>query len=238
MPRYKQNRLTAGAPRLFGLITLALFFAAWLMISSVQATTLYVSDTTLEANLRTGTKTDNRIIGLLRPGTRLNVLREQEGWAEVTLDDGRTGWILKRYISDRPPWRVTAERLSTQNEQLQSQLRQITSQQSELLNKNNELKKRMQTQQAALQAVSSEYTDLKDSSANYLNLKSEYENLQSQARQNKAKLEALREAHKDLKLSRGIRWFLSCAGVLLLGGLLGASMARMRRRRSGDYYRL
>ena len=238
MATCKQNRPTAAVPRLLSLITLALSFAVWLSTSGVQAASLYVSDTTLEANLRTGTKTDNRIIGLLRPGTRLNVLREREGWAEVTLDDGRTGWILKRYISERPPWRVTAEKLATQNEQLQSQLRQTTGQHRDLLNKNNELKRRMRTQQQALQAINGEYADLKDSSANYLTLKTAYENLQNQARENKAKLEELREAHKNLKLSRGIRWFLSAAGVLLLGGLLGSSMARMRRRRSGDYYRL
>ena len=74
----------------------------WLPTNAQPATTFYVSDTTLEANLRSGTSQENRIIGMLRPGTKLTLTGEQDGWAEVTLEDGRTGWILKRYLSERP----------------------------------------------------------------------------------------------------------------------------------------
>jgi SH3 domain protein len=234
MATYKPDRLIDGALRLF---CLTLFFIFLLAIPDAQATTLYVSDTTLEANLRTGTKTDNRIIGLLRPGTRLTILREMGGWAEVTLEDGRTGWILKRYLSERPPWRETAQKLGAENEQFQSQLSQIESQRRELVQKHAELKRQMDSQQQALQAVQREYEDLTNSSSNYLNLKMDYEKLQTESRQNKAKLDELQEAYKKLKLSTSIRWVLSGAGVLILGGLLGSSMARLRRRRSGDYYR-
>ena len=87
-----------------------------------------------------------------------------------------------------------------------------------------------------LQVIRRKYEELKNSSSNYLNLKMAYENLQTEARQNKANLDEVQEAYKKLKLSTNIRWFLSGAGVLLFGGLLGSSMARMRRRR--DYYKL
>jgi SH3 domain protein len=235
MAKYRQNRLIAGACRL---LSLTLFFTVWLPSPGVQATTLYVSDTTLEANLRTGTKTDNRIIALLRPGTRLTILREKGGWAEVTLEDGRTGWILKRYIAERPPWRETAEKLAAENEQLKSQLRNIGGENRDLVQKQAGLERQLSSQQQALQDISREYKELKTSASDYLNLKVAYENLQTEARQSKAKLDQVEKAYKDLKLSATIRWFLSGAGVLLLGGLLGSSMARMRRRRSGDYYRL
>jgi SH3 domain protein len=105
MVTHKQNKMTVQALRLFGL---TLFFTVCLPSLSSFAATLYVSDTTVEANLRTGTQQENRIIALLRPGTQLEVLSEEDGWAEVTLADGRTGWILRRYLSERPPWRVTA----------------------------------------------------------------------------------------------------------------------------------
>ena len=233
MDTRKQTRLTVGAIRL---LSLTLFLTVWLPSQNAHAATLYVSDTTLEANLRTGTKMDHRIIGLLRPGTLVNLVREEDGWAEVSLEDGRTGWILRRYLSDRPPWRVTAQNLAAKNEQLQAKLSKIGGEHRELIQKDAELKKQVDSHQQELQVVRRKYEELKNSSSNYLNLKMAYENLQTEARQNKAKLEEVQEAYKKLKLSTNIRWFLSGAGMLLFGGLLGSSMARLRRRR--DYYKL
>jgi SH3 domain protein len=220
------------------LFSLTLFFTVCLPSVSSSAATLYVSDTTVEANLRTGTQQENRIIALLRPGTQLEVLSEEDGWAEVTLADGRTGWILRRYLSERPPWRVTAEKLATENEQLRAQVGTIKGGNQDLLQKNKELQKQVDLQQRELEKVSRNYEELKNSSTNYLNLKMAYENLQKGARQSNAKLDKLEKAHGKLKTSTGIRWFLSGAGVLLLGWVMGSSVARLRRRRSSDYYKL
>ena len=234
MVTHKQNKMTVQALRLF---TLTLFLTVCLPSLSSSAT-LYVSDTTVEANLRTGTQQENRIIALLRPGTQLEVLSEEDGWAEVTLADGRTGWILRRYLSERPPWRVTAEKLATENAQLRAQVGTIKGGNQDLLQKNKELQKQVDLQQRELEKVSRNYEELKNSSTNYLNLKMAYENLQKGARQSNAKLDKLEKAHGKLKTSTGIRWFLSGAGVLLLGWVMGSSVARLRRRRSSDYYKL
>lgn len=235
MVTHSQNKMTVQALRLFGL---TLFFTVWLPSVSSSAATFYVSDTTVEANLRTGTQKENRIIALLRPGTELEVIGEEDGWAEVTLTDGRTGWILKRYLSERPPWRVTAEKLGTENERLRAQLATIKGGHQGLLQKNQELQKQMDLQQKELEKLRRNYEELKNSSTNYLNLKMAYENLQKGARQSNAKLDKLEKAHGKLKTSTGVRWFLSGAGVLLLGYVMGSSVARLRRRRSSDYYKL
>ena len=235
MVTHKQNKATAQALRLFGL---TLFFTVCLTSVSSSAAAFYVSDTTLEANLRSGTSQENRIIGMLKPGTQVTVVLEEEGWAKVTLEDGRTGWILRRYLSERPPWRVTAEKLGTENKQLRAQLATTKGGHQDLLQKNKELQKQVDLQQKELEKVSRNYEELKNSSTNYLNLKMAYENLQNGARQSNAKLDTLEKAHGKLKTSTGIRWFLSGAGVLLLVYIMGTSVARLRRRRSSDYYKL
>lgn len=235
MTKHKKDRVAAQA---LGILGLTLLFTFWLPSVGDPATTLYVSDTTLEANLRTGTSQQNRIIGLLRPGTRVNVLSEENGWAEVTLEDGRTGWILRRYLSERMPWRVTAQELKKENEELRARQSKIRTEHQQLIQDNSELRKQMDSQQRELQTVKQEYEELKKSSTNYLNLKMAYENLQNEARRSKAKLNELEKAYGKLKTSTSIRWFLSGAGVLMLGWIVGSSMARMRRRRSSDYYKL
>ena len=232
MNRRKQNRIAALA------FSLTLFFTLWLPTNAQPDTTLYVSDTTLEANLRSGTSQENRIIGMLRPGTKLTLTGEQDGWAEVTLEDGRTGWILRRYLSERPPWRETAEQLQKENEQLRTQLNKVRTEYQQIMQKSAEAQRQMDSQQAEFESVQREYDELKKSSTNYLNLKMAYENLQNDARQSKAKLDELEKAYGKLRTSRAIRWFLSGAGVLMLGWIVGSSMARMRRRRSSDYYKL
>lgn len=232
MVTHKYNRVGAQA------VLLALLLTLWLPRNAEPTTTVYVSDTNLEANLRTGTSQQNRIIGMLKAGTKLTLLGEEDGWAEVTLEDGRTGWILKRYLSERPPWRETALKLEKENEQLRTQLSKIRTEHRELMQKSAGLQKEINTQQGELQSVQKEYEDLKKSSTKYLNLKMAYENLQGEARQNKAKLDEVEKAYGKLKTSRAIRWFLSGAGVLMLGWIVGSSMARFRRRRSSDYYKL
>ena len=235
MVNFRQFVVNAAA-----LIFLCLTSVFTIFLPSVTdaATMLYVSDTTLEANLRSGTSQENRIIGMLKPGTQVTVVLEEDGWAKVTLEDGRTGWILKRYLSERPPWRVTAEKLATENEQLRAQVGTIKGGNQDLLQKNKELQKQVDLQQRELEKVSRDYEELKNSSTNYLNLKMAYENLQKGTRQSNAKLDKLEKAHGKLKTSTGIRWFLSGAGVLLLGWVMGSSVARLRRRRSSDYYKL
>lgn len=235
MINFKQDMVIGRAVKLLGL---TLFLTLCLPNVNGFAATFYVSDTTLEANLRTGTEKENRIIALLRPGEKLELLSEKDGWAEVTLADGRTGWILRRYLSERPPWRVTAEALSTENKQLRAQLASIKGGHQDLAQKNRELQKQVDLQQKELEKVRRNYEELKNSSTNYLNLKMAYENLQKGARQSEAKLNELEKAHGKLKTSTGIRWFLSGAGVLLLGYVMGSSVARLRRRRSSDYYKL
>ena len=53
------------------------------------ATFLYISDTTVTVNLRTGNSFGNKIVALLRPGTKVTLIQEESGWAEVALEDGR-----------------------------------------------------------------------------------------------------------------------------------------------------
>ena len=220
------------------LFALTLLLTVWIPGTGNTADTLYVSDTTLEANLRSGTSQDNRIIGMLRPGTKVTLTSEQDGWAEVTLEDGRTGWILRRYLSERPPWRETAERLQKENEQLRSKLNTVRTDYQQMMQKSTELQQKMDSQQSELLSAQTDYEELKKSSTNYLNLKMAYENLQNEARQTKAKLDELEKAYGKLKTSRALRWFLSGAGVLILGWIIGSSMARVKRRRSSDYYKL
>lgn len=180
-------------------LALALTLALSGTSHGARQVSLYVSDTTVEANLRSGINADQRIIAMLRPGTQVTLLREERGWAEVTLQDGRRGWILRRYLSDRPPWIATAQQLEAENQKLREQLKGLGGSQQELSQENERLKR--------------------------------------EAEEARKRVEESERAYRDTKLSGQLRWFLSGAGVVLVGWLLGYWMGRTGRRRSSGLYR-
>ena len=204
--------------------------AAW-------AGNLYVSDTALEAVLRNGPGTGNQVISMVPAGTRVNLVSEEDKWAEVTMEDGRTGWMLKKYLSDQLPWRITAEKLASENKALQAQMGQMKRGKQDLSDETARLKKDLETTQRDLQSLRHEYETLKKGAAEYLGLKNSFDKLTTDANQVREQLTEVQQGYENLKSSTNIHWFLGGAGVLVLGWLLGLVMARTRRRRVSEFYR-
>jgi uncharacterized protein YraI len=51
-------------------------------------------------NLRSGPSSSNGTIGVLQPGDQVTVASKSGGWAQVTLSDGRTGWVYSTYLAN------------------------------------------------------------------------------------------------------------------------------------------
>lgn len=50
-------------------------------------------------NLRAGPSSDTATVTVLQPGQPIYVGMSQDGWSEVTLENGSTGWVFSRYIA-------------------------------------------------------------------------------------------------------------------------------------------
>ena len=217
-------------------VALVVLFSVWLFGARTWAKTLYVSDTTLETILRSGPDVSNRIIAALPIGTRVNMITEEDGWAEVSLPDGRTGWTLARYLSDRPPWKFTAEKLAKEKERLESQISEIESSNRELEQENDRLEKELASFNQDLEAAKKDYEALKKGARNYSGLQEAQEKLASELPELKARLARAQTAYDKLQSSTKMRWFLYGAGVMTLGWIVGLIMSGRRRRRSSDIY--
>jgi SH3 domain protein len=230
----KKVRISIGWTSLLGL-TVVCF--SLLLSSETLAKTFYVSDTTLEVIFRGGPGTSHRIIAALPPGTRVNLLNKENGWSMVGLPDGRTGWTLERYLSDRPPWRFTAERRAKEKKQLESQISEIESSSRELKEANERLEKQLGAQGKELEVTRQEYDAFRKGAANYIGLQKAHEKLASELPELKAKTAEAQKVHDKLQSSANMRWFLYGAGTLVLGWILGVAMGSRRKRRSSEIHR-
>ena len=229
MQTQKKKRLLR---KVVWLLCLTVLFSGWFFSAKTWAKTLHVSDTTLEAIFRSGPAITNRIIASLPIGTRVEVIKVENGCAEVSLPDGRTGWTIERYLSDRPPWRFTAERRAKEKKQLESQINEIESSSRELKEANERLEKQLEAQGKELEVTRQEYDALRKGAANYNGLQKAHEKLVSELPELKAKLTEAQKTHDKLQSRTNLRWFLYGAGTMVLGWILGNVIGSRRKRRS------
>jgi SH3 domain protein len=154
-------------------------------------------------------------------------------WATVRLEDGQTGYVEKRHVIDREPYKVTAERLQLEVGQQRERLAMLTQQLATLRDEHQRLQKVSSGSETQLQDISQKYEQLRQdaTTAQLLETKEKYEELNHAHTEAQQRLAALNEAYTSLKSSTRLTWFLSGAGVILLGWLLGMTSERWRGRR-------
>ena len=225
----RTNRL--GSAVLFGLLL------SCLPATATGAAKMYVSDITLETILRLGPGNNYRITASIQVGTAVSLLKEENEWAQVGLEDGRTGWIPRQYLSAQQPWRMTAEKLEKEKKELQGRTTRSEAIDRELREENAALKRQLESERKELSTLRQEHDALKKGAAQYLQLKAAHDQLTSEFQQYRSKFDEVEKKYTILSSSTAVEWFLTGAGVLFGGWLLGLLMARSRRRRAAELYR-
>lgn len=79
------------------------------------AETMYVTDR-LHLSLRNAPGPEQPALDLLSSETKVDVLETEGKWARVRLEDGRTGWVWKRFLVKDLPKSLIIEQLKRQIE--------------------------------------------------------------------------------------------------------------------------
>jgi SH3 domain protein len=77
------------------------------------AETMYVTDR-LYLSLRKGPGLGEPSLGLLESDTKVDVLETKGNWARITTENGRTGWVMKRYLVNDLPKSLVIKQLEEQ----------------------------------------------------------------------------------------------------------------------------
>jgi SH3 domain protein len=179
-----------------------------------------------EFTMRTGTSTSNKIVRVLKSGTRLELIREDTelGYSLVRIPDGPEGWVMTRFLVSSPPAIVRLRQmekdigrvaeLSDERTALQSEVRQLASDNSKL---------------------SAELDRIKQVSASSVKIDSENKTLRSSLSAARSQISELEEENRRLGSKANRDWFLVGATVLGLGLLLGLIIPRLKVRKKSAW---
>ncbi len=202
--------------------------------SIVKAETLYVSDQ-LEITLRTGPGLKNKIVAMLKSGEGLGVLEENtNGYTRVQTENGKTGWVLQRFLMADPSARSRLNEIRARELKLAEQQQEIQTLSTAAVES--------ETQSIAMQQFNSglkaELKKVKRIAADTLTINEKNEALTAALEQAESKQASLQAENERLANNAEQAWFIRGAGVILLGMLLGLLIPKLRfkkKRKWGDF---
>lgn len=206
------------------------------LVSTAQ-TVRYISDE-LEIPLRAGAGTRFKIVKMLPSGAEVELLRNntEDGYSLVRVDNVQ-GWLLSRYLMETPSARASLAAaqaavtpLQSTNQSLQQTIAQLRGTQ-----KDSEARQAQLT--ADNQRLSQELAQIRKAAANAIAIDNQNRELQERVVQLESQLQLIQQENQSLGDATQQMRFLTGAGVLLGGIILGLILPRLRtnkRTRWGD----
>lgn len=192
---------------------------------------MFVTDS-MKITLRIGPGNDRKILAMVKSDEAVNVLETRKEWSFVRTADGKEGWVISRFLTANQPNSILLEDLRQEHSQLLAEAATLRNENTALSSEKQQLIAKIETDKEQLASLTQSYETLKNESADFIQLKKDYEGTKAALEQQTQRAEALDAEAKKLRWNQNVRWFLSGAGVLLLGFIIGFSTKRQRRRSS------
>lgn len=205
-----------------------------LLSAAAMAETRYVDDQ-LVITMRTGKANTYQILRTLPSGTRLELLEEEGNYSHVRTPDGTEGWVLSQYLSKSPIAKVRLARAEQQLEQLRQEKLQLQQRFATLQEEKNSLDKEHSNLGGEAEKLRSELEQLREVAARPIELAQQNKNLNDKVVRLQQELQQIQSENSRLQDRSQRDWFLSGAGVLFGGILLGVLLPRLRRKKRGMF---
>lgn len=199
---------------------------------AVFAKTMYTSDIT-EISLRQGRDTSYPIIKTLKSNELVTVLESSNGWSKIQLADGKEGWLVTSYLTDKTPGSAPSPETEKNMDQMALQIKTTEEE-------NERLKKEIQSLKTQMDSAMKDPGDLRGStnpnpveSEEFLALKAKLDQISAESQEKAHRISKLQQQLADAGKNPSnnkcyLYLFLAGAGVLLLGMIIGASNKRRR----------
>ncbi len=198
------------------------------------AETRYVSDV-LYISLREAPEDGARVLRIVKSGTPLEVLGNEDGYVHVRTSDGLEGWAKAKFLVDEPIARdklQAAEERVVALEKKGAELRKTVEDLRSRLAEAERERKRLDSARARLE---DELARLRKLAAEPVALAEENQRLKARNAQIEQELHRLQAEVSQLRDQTRRDWFLAGAGVLGTGLLIGLILPRIRWRRHREW---
>ena len=220
------------------LIPLLALLVTITVAGNATAETRYVSDE-LEITLRVGPSIKQRITSMLKSGTPVEILSvdPKSGYSKVRTANGKTGFVLSRFLMDEPSAREQVATLTAKIGELQAEPEQIRSRLSQLQDDYARLQKDHQKLLSDKNSITRELAGIRQTASNAINIANERSELRKQVVKLKQEVAGLEHTNRDLANNRNQRWFMIGAGVVIGSIFLGWILPylRFKRRRTSRW---
>ena len=184
-----------------------------------------------EIAVRRGQGVDFKIVAMIKDGASVELLEENESHARVRLGNDKEGWMLKRFLSDTPPLTEVVVSLRAEKEELERKESELSQNIEELSSTLSETRTELDATLNERNQIWADFQTLQRETADVVQINKEFLETKKNNEQLVQELASTKKDSERLKKNSAIKWFLAGGGVLLLGMLLGRTMAGKSRRR-------
>ena len=232
---------------LFTLIVFIIIISGFPLVSSAR--TGYVSDMLL-LTFRQGPGNSYAVEKTLMSNTQVLILEEKNEFYKVELKSKEVGWVDKNFIIFTLPKTLMINKLEKENKNLSNKIMELQSSTEELQDKFSSIEQNDSPTKENLEISLKKALDEKNKTINMLSdtqekydtLTRESKNIQEIVKENKILKEQTQTLSEELAIIKGgnknlfktgmIKWFLTGAGVLLLGWIIGQSVSSKKQQSS------
>jgi SH3 domain protein len=234
-----ENKLIPSIIRLFcnslsfPVFSIILTFS--LFVSTAMAQSWYVKPSS-EIPIRRGQGTDYKILAIVPDGTEVNIIEENAPWVKVVTQEGKEGWVLKRYLSQEKPLHEVVTILQRKNTDLEEVQAVVSTRNDELTSRNIKLQQDLDNCIVDLTETQQQYQTLVQDTADVILIKENLTKNRGAVVKLQKELSAVSQENKQLKSSQDIKWFLTGGATLIFGCIVGMIFSRSSRKKKSSLY--
>ena len=207
-------------------LTIITLFSLLFSTASV-AKVQYVSDE-LVINMRSGKGNSFKIIKIVKSGTPLSILKQDSGYTRARTPQGVEGWVLSRFLINTPVARTLLSKAQQDVTQMKEKYDAMVTELSTVKAERDTLSSSENKLLTNKDKLNIELAKLKKIAARPMQLEAENDQLRNDLVKIEAENRLIKQEYQTLEDDSDQEWFMTGAGVLFGGMILGLIFPKLR----------
>ncbi|PPC74824.1 TIGR04211 family SH3 domain-containing protein [Pokkaliibacter plantistimulans] len=199
--------------------------------SALWAQTMYVSDVQFVAIRSAPNGSASVVERAIKSGEAMEILQKGDEFTKVRTHDGNEGWIQNYFLMDDPASRDRVDQLSSKVASLEQQRQSLQVNLDALQQERNTLKSSLDQAEQQRTSLSNKLSNLDSEVKAVDQWKSEKTVLTQQISTLQSDLSNTKEENQRLRKNENVSWFVTGAGAVLAGVILGVMLSMFKRRK-------